>query len=259
MGWEGSMTRLTIAAVALVGLAPGGLAAQRGRSQVEEGNRLYREQHFDEAHRQYLDALRAAPGSGVIRFNDGNALYKGTEYEQAVEAYRSAVQSGDPALQERAWYNLGNALFRRQQLEGAAEAYRQALRRDPADQDAKHNLERVLQVKQQKQQQQNNQQQNDQSKDQNQQQQQQQNQSNQQQDQSQREQQGQQQDQPQQQNPEQQQGEQQQGKQQQQPGPKPQMTPEEAEQLLKAIQEDPSKIRRQHKTTTAERKPRKKW
>ena len=93
--------------------------AQRGRSQTEDGNRLYHEQRYDEAHQRYLDALRRAPESGTIRFNDGNALYKSKEFQRALDAYRAAVESGDRALQSRAWYNMGNALYRQQQLDGA--------------------------------------------------------------------------------------------------------------------------------------------
>ena len=86
--------------------------AQAGRSQVEEGNRLYEEGRFPEAHEKYLEGLAAAPESGLIRFNDGNALYKGEDYPRAVEAYERAIGTGDPALIGSAWYNLGNAFYR---------------------------------------------------------------------------------------------------------------------------------------------------
>ena len=69
-----------------------------------------------------------------------------------MEAYRRAIESGDPELASAAWYNLGNALYRQQQLERALEAYKQALRLNPRDGDAKHNLERVLDQMQQQQQ-----------------------------------------------------------------------------------------------------------
>ena len=90
---------------------------------------------------------------GSFLFNDGNALYQSAELERAVEGYQRAIESGDPRLQSAAWYNLGNALYRAQQLEQSLEAYKQALRLNPADQDAKHNLERVLEQMQQQQQQ----------------------------------------------------------------------------------------------------------
>ena len=119
-------------------------SAQAGREKVEEGNRLYAEGRFGEAHQKYMEALIEDPESPLIRFNAGNALYQSQDFQNAVEAYRQAIESGDPEVMSAAWYNLGNTLFRGQQLEPSLEAFKQALRLDPNDVDAKHNLERVL-------------------------------------------------------------------------------------------------------------------
>ena len=141
----------TVTVLVLVGVigtvslvAPGALTAQAGRAQVQEGNRLYGEGRFNEAYEQYLEALRAAPGSPLIRFNEGNALFQDGEVERALESYQAAIESGDPRLQSAAWYNVGNALYQAQQLGESLEAYKQALRGNPGDVDAKHNLERIL-------------------------------------------------------------------------------------------------------------------
>lgn len=139
--------------------APTVVSAQSARSLVEEGNRLYEEGRFQEAHQRYMEAMTDAPDSPVIPFNAGNALYQDADYRRAMEAYEQAIASGDPALASDAWYNLGNALYRQQQLQPSLEAYKQALRLDPSDVDAKHNLERVLQQMQEQQQQQQQQQQ----------------------------------------------------------------------------------------------------
>ena len=126
--------------------------AQAGRSATEEGNRLYDEGRFAEAHDKYLEALREAPDSPTIRFNDGSALYQGEDYANALEAFRAAIESGDPRLLADAWYNAGNAFYRQGQLDESREAFEQALRARPSDIDAKHNLERVLERMQQQQQ-----------------------------------------------------------------------------------------------------------
>ena len=130
-------------------------SAQVGRARVQQGNRLYEQGRFGEAHQKYLEALAEAPESSVIPFNDGNALYQDTDYEKAMESYERAIATGDPALASSAWYNLGNALYRQQQLEPSLDAYKQALRLNPTDPDAKHNLERVLEELQEQQEQQN--------------------------------------------------------------------------------------------------------
>ena len=257
LGKPGDLARASLVALGLITGVPHGAVAQGARSQVEKGNELYRAGKYEEAHQRYLDALRHAPESGAIRFNDGDALYKSKDFQRALDAYRSAVESGDKALQSRAWYNIGNALYRQQHLDDAANAYKQALRLDPNDTDAKYNLERVLQVKKQQQQQQQ-QQQGQQNKQNQNQQQSQQNQSQQQQQNQQQQNQAQQ---PQgQQNQQSQALEGQQDKQQQGQAAKPgQMTKEEAEQLLRAIHEDPNKVQRQHATTAVRRRPVKDW
>ena len=217
--------RFLAVVAALLACVPESGHAQAGRSQVQEGNRLY------------LEGLAAVPESGLIRFNDGNALYKGEDYQRAVEAYQRAIETGDPALVGSAWYNLGNAFYRQQQLEESLEAYKQALRLRPADVDAKHNLERVLEQMQQQGQQQEDGEQNQDEQDQ--------------------------QDQPQQQDQEQdgqQQPEEQEpqageGEPRQEPG---QMTPEEAQRLLEAIEEDPEDVDRKRAPATG-RRPLKAW
>ena len=138
----------------LAAAAPAEARAQAGRAETREGNRLYEEGRFGEAHEKYLEALLEAPDSPVIRFNDGNALYQGEDYESALESFRAAVESGDPELAAAAWYNLGNTLYRQGALPESLEAFKQALRADPADADAKHNLERVLEQMQEQQEQQ---------------------------------------------------------------------------------------------------------
>lgn len=147
-----SAATVAIALGACLFVIPAPSEGQEGRKEVEEGNRLYAEGRYPEAHARYLEALRLAPGSPLIRFNEGNALYQSEEFERALEAFSDVVESGSDELGAGAWYNLGNALVRQGQLPEAAEAYKETLRRDPTDLDAKHNLELVLQQMQENQQ-----------------------------------------------------------------------------------------------------------
>jgi len=225
-------------------------AAQPGRGAVDAGNRLYDDGRYEEAHEQYLEALREAPDSPIVPFNDGNALYRTEELPRAMESYRQAVESGDPAVEAQAWYNLGNALYRQQQLKPALEAYKEALRRNPTDTDAKHNVEVTLEQLQRQQQPDDQQDDNDEGHDQQDPQQ-----SEQEQDQDQP-------DSPEAQEPQQQQQnqppEQHRENAEQQPPPGA-LSREEAERLLQAIDEDPSQIQRQRQTTAPARPPRKPW
>ncbi|MCY3809736.1 MAG: tetratricopeptide repeat protein [Gemmatimonadetes bacterium] len=142
-------------------LAAGALASQEGRVEIEEGNRLYEEQRYEEARARYLEALRKAPELALAHFNEGAALYKQGDFESSAEAYMEALGRSDPEWRSQAWYNLGNAMLEQQQAEGAIDAYKEALRLNPADQDAKHNLEYALRLLQQQQQQEQDQEEQD--------------------------------------------------------------------------------------------------
>jgi len=144
MRWGAVLAVACACAVVLITALPSGVAAQRGRADLNEGNRLYEEGRFPEAHEKYLGALRDAPDLPLALFNDGNALYQSAEYVRALDAYRGAIESGDSALAAPAWYNLGNALYRQQRFQESLEAYKQALRIDPGEVDYKHNLELAL-------------------------------------------------------------------------------------------------------------------
>jgi len=246
-------------ALAVTLVCPRPAEGQKGRTEVNEGNRLYSEGRFDEAHQRYLEALLDDPDSPLIRFNDGSALYRSEDFQQAMERFLKAAESEDPALRSAAWYNLGNALYRQEKLQESLEAYKEALRSNPADVDSKYNLERVLERLQQQEQQQQGQEGEEGDQDQQAQNQDQQNQGQEGQDQ--RKQEG---EEPQEQEPPQAQGEQpsqeenpQEGtaEGQSQPG---QMTPEEAERLLSAIREDPGEVNRRRAPATGKR-PRKDW
>lgn len=143
------------------------LFAQSVAGLNREGNRLFAEGKYAEAEKAYLDAQAKTPGKPELLYNHGNTLVKEKKYEPAVQQLRQAVSKGDRGIQASSWYNSGNALFEMGKYQDAAQAYIQALRINPADSDAKHNLELALkktqeQQKQQKQQGEGNGQQNQQ-------------------------------------------------------------------------------------------------
>jgi Ca-activated chloride channel family protein len=126
-----------------------------GPSDLERGNRLYREGRYEEAvaaYRRVLEGGRTAP---EVHYNLGTALLALGNYAEAEQQLRAALQGVDPALRHRSFYNLGNRFLdegraerdvQRQGrlLDAAIDAYRRALRIDPADSDAKWNLELAL-------------------------------------------------------------------------------------------------------------------
>ncbi len=135
--------------------------AQKGRSEVEEGNRRFQAGDYERARKSYREALEQAPGSSVATFNLGGSEYKLDEFSGAEKSFLQAIESGNSELLAEAQYNLANALFKQGRIEESIEGYKQALRLNPQDPAAKHNLEFALKQQQDEQKQQQNQNQDD--------------------------------------------------------------------------------------------------
>ena len=130
---------------------------QKGRSEVEEGNRQFHAQEYEKARESYRKAREQAPRSPVATFNLGNSEYKLDEFSGAEESFLEAIESGSPEVLAQAHYNLANSLFKQGRIEESIEGYKQALRLNPADGEAKHNLEFALKQQQEHEKQQQNQ------------------------------------------------------------------------------------------------------
>lgn len=148
---KGAHRRARAAAVLLaVGLGLG-----LGIGDLERGNRMYREGRYEEAvaaYQKVLDNDRATP---ALHYNLATALLALGRYDEADAHFQAALQTVDPELRGRAFYNMGNRFLvegrgeaepARQGvlLDAAIEAYRRALRIEPSDALAKWNLELAL-------------------------------------------------------------------------------------------------------------------
>jgi Ca-activated chloride channel homolog len=117
-----------------------------------KGNEFYMQGKYAEAEKKYLDAQVNNPGNPTVIYNLGNSLIRQKKYEQGVQALNQAIKSGDNKAKGNSWYNKGNALFSIEKYKDSADAFIQALKLNPADKDAKHNLELALmKLKQQEQ------------------------------------------------------------------------------------------------------------
>lgn len=149
----------------------GGIKAQSLKKQLELADQAYNAGEFAKADSMYNATLEQGASPALADFNRGDALFRQERYEEAANAFEAAAShSQDANERAEAYYNLGNAKMKLQDLQGAVDAYKQALRNDPTDEDARHNLMLAKkQLEQQQQQQNQNQQQNqDQNQEQNQ-------------------------------------------------------------------------------------------
>jgi mxaK protein len=116
-------------------------------------------QHADHVNGAIASANAAKLDDTVpeARFARALALSSAGEYEAAVKAYKALVQGGRADLRIAALYNLGNIHMREALKNGAdrvagslplvelaKQSYRDLLRDNPADWDARYNLERAL-------------------------------------------------------------------------------------------------------------------
>ena len=213
---------LTIIFTLLATIFCGEALAQRmpERHLVRKGNRQYERAKYDESIDNYSRALQKDPNCFEAKFNTANVQMQKELYEKAEQTLRKLAQDSTRTELERGdvSYNLGNALFAQQKLEEALDCYRNAMRMNPDDVDAKHNyaLTKLLLQQQQDQQQQDQNNQNNQDN---------QNQDQQQQNQDQKEQ-----------EQEQNQDNQDQKDQQEQQQPEPQISEQEQQAMLEAIQ-----------------------
>lgn len=193
--------------------------AQNERRFVREGNRFYLEglkdttsldtTSFSKAETEYRRALEKRPNDPMWNFNLSNSQYKQMRFEESTAAFKQlADQANTPEERARALHNLGNSLLFQQKIDESIDAYKEALRNNPSDLDTKYNLAYAQMLKNKPEDQQQNQ---DQNKDQ------QQDKQDQDQNQDQKDQQDQQ-------------------DQQQKQQPPPKISPQNAEQLLQALQ-----------------------
>jgi len=119
-----------------------------------EGGRALEQGDVEGAIRSYEEALEMAPDDPRLSYNLGNALARAGRLEEADRAWQRAVTLGEGELRRDAWFNRGVAALGAEAAQPAARSFVEALVVDPADAEARRNLELALRRLQQQQQQQ---------------------------------------------------------------------------------------------------------
>ena len=205
----GKKTKVVSIVLLLITVLP--LSAQTDRQYIRQGNKLYSQRDYEHAEVAYSKAVEKNDKNPQAHYNLGNALMAQRKDSAAVAEFEKAAKlETNPLRKSQSFHNMGVACQQNRLYGEAIEAYKQALRLNPNDDETRYNL--VLCQQQKKEQDQQNkddqQKQDQQNKDQ----------QNQKQKQDQKK-----------------QEKDQQNKDQQQEKQKPQMSRENAEQLLNAV------------------------
>lgn len=130
------------------------------RVEAEENwKKAYRAGNYTNAFQRLEQMTEKVPDVG--NYNRGNILYRMNDFQGSEKSYAAAAQTDDETLRQKALYNRGTALLAgvaKTSAPGGAEAALQAVTQaidlleqacalNPADSDAKKNLERALALK----------------------------------------------------------------------------------------------------------------
>jgi Ca-activated chloride channel family protein len=115
-------------------------SAQVDRREVREGNRKFRGGNFRQAEIDYRKAAVKDSLSVAAQYNLASSLYRQEEYEGAAKALETIkdVAPNHPNSADY-FYNAGDVALQMENYQAAVEAFKQALLRNPDDLDAKEN------------------------------------------------------------------------------------------------------------------------
>lgn len=132
-------------------------AQNNEKALIKKGNEAYEKKDYANAVTNYRQAAVKGPGNPIASYNLGNALYKNDKPDEAIGAYENALgNAGSKADRAKAFYNKGVVLQNSKKIPECIEAYKNALKLDPADEDARQNLQKALEQQKQQEQKKDN-------------------------------------------------------------------------------------------------------
>ena len=130
------------------------LSALSVEGSPQKAKKYYEKGEFEEAGKQYQEAIKEKPDDARLYYNLGASLYRTSDYDEAQTALDKALTTDDLSLQKDAFYNLGNSHYRMGEAqlevnpqetislwEQGLKDYENALTLDVDDEDAKFNYE----------------------------------------------------------------------------------------------------------------------
>lgn len=111
------------------------------RNMTWEANKDLEEDQFVTAEAKYRKAISKSNENIAAPYNLGNAYYTNESYTEAFGRFKEAGEiATEKSSKHRAYHNMGNVYMKNKEYEKAVEAYKEALRNDPTDEETRYNL-----------------------------------------------------------------------------------------------------------------------
>ena len=141
-------------------------AMTASRDLTYQANNELVENDFVSAEAKYRRAISKTDSNAVAPYNLGNSYYNRESFGEAFGRYKEAGEraSNKPG-KHKAFHNMGNVFMKNKEYAKAVEAYKEALRNNPKDEETRYNLALAKEMMKKEQQQNQNQNQDDQNQD----------------------------------------------------------------------------------------------
>lgn len=116
-------------------------SAQTDRQYIREGNKQFRLGQYDKAEVSYRKAVEKNPKNPQAAYNLGNALMAQKKDSAAIQQFeQSARMETNPLRKSAAYHNMGVICQTHKMYDDAIEAYKNSLRLNPNDDETRYNL-----------------------------------------------------------------------------------------------------------------------
>ncbi len=115
--------------------------AQSDNQLIRKGNKEFEQENYQDAEIYYRRALEENPNNSKALYNLANSLYRQGRFDESINILDGLSQMElEKINRSDVYHNLGNAQLGAQQIRESIDSYKNALKLDPGDHDTRYNL-----------------------------------------------------------------------------------------------------------------------
>ncbi|HIP48287.1 MAG TPA: tetratricopeptide repeat protein [Lutibacter sp.] len=109
--------------------------------EMRDGNALYQKNSYADAEVAYKKSVATYPGNPKAIYNLANSMAQQERYKEALKQYDYLAKSSKSnKMRAQSYHNMGNAFMGLKKLQKAIDSYKNALRVNPKDEETRYNL-----------------------------------------------------------------------------------------------------------------------